>query len=260
MTKKEMLKLTKDGKMTEEIINGLKKIELTRLEDVLLDMPESKENNELITLVVNRMTELEDTKRDDDLQQVASAKGTKEEKKDASKETPIKATVNKKIAPKTKEAPKNKGKKETLKTKEKATPQAKEALKAGEAPKKGKEVTQVDFSKYSGYELERIFRSNYSSLNKEDKKVHNALNKEYESLKRGDKINITVEGDINNEYGVAPCTIVYRDNVSAIAVDIETYSKYELNRITWAKREIVKHRVLENGTVETMILLIDKVN
>ena len=258
MTKKEMLKLTKDGKMTEEIINRLKKIELTRLEDVLLDMPESKENDQLITLVVNRMTELEDTKRDDDLQQVASAKGTKEEKKDASKETPIKATVNKKIAPKT-----NKDKKkakETPKTKEKATPQAKEALKAGEAPKKGKEVTQVDFSKYSGYELERIFRSNYSSLNKDDKKVHNALNKEYESLKRGDKINITVEGDIDNEYGVAPCTIVYRDNVSAIAVDIETYSKYELNRITWAKREIVKHRVLENGTVETMILLIDKVN
>lgn len=258
MTKKEMLKLTKDGKMTEEIINGLKKIELTRLEDVLLDMPESKENNELITLIVNRMTELEDTKRDDDLQQVASAKGTKEEKKDASKETPIKSTVIKKIAPKT-----NKDKKkakETPKIKEKATPQAKEALKAEEAPKKGKEVTQVDFSKYSGYELERIFRSNYSSLNKEDKKVHNALNKEYESLKRGDKINITVEGDINNEYGVAPCTIVYRDNVSAIAVDIETYSKYELNRITWAKREIVKHRVLENGTVETMILLIDKVN
>lgn len=258
MTKKEMLKLTKDGKMTEEIINGLKKIELTRLEDVLLDMPESKENNELITLVVNRMTELEDTRRDDDLQQVASAKGTKEEKKATSKETPIKSTVNKKIAPKT-----NKDKKkakETPKIKEKATPQAKEALKAEEAPKKGKEVTQVDFSKYSGYELERIFRSNYSSLNKEDKKVHNALNKEYESLKRGDKINITVEGDINNEYGVAPCTIVYRDNVSAIAVDIETYSKYELNRITWAKREIVKHRVLENGTVETMILLIDKVN
>ena len=258
MTKKEMLKLTKDGKMTEEIINGLKKIELTKLEDVLLDMPESKENDQLITLVVNRMTELEDTKRDDDLQQVASAKGTKEEKKDASKETPIKATVSKKIAPKT-----NKDKKkakETPKTKEKATPQAKEALKAEEAPKKGKEVTQVDFSKYSGYELERIFRSNYSSLNKDDKKVHNALNKEYESLKRGDKINITVEGDINNEYGVAPCTIVYRDNVSAIAVDIETYSKYELNRITWAKREIVKHRVLENGTVETMILLIDKVN
>ena len=258
MTKKEMLKLTKDGKMTEEIINGLKKIELTRLEDVLLDMPESKENDLLITLVVNRMTELEDTKRDDDLQQVASAKGTKEEKKDASKETPIKATVSKKIAPKT-----NKDKKkakETPKTKEKATPQAKEALKAAEAPKKGKEVTQVDFSKYSGYELERIFRSNYSSLNKDDKKVHNALNKEYESLKRGDKINITVEGDIDNEYGVAPCTIVYRDNVSAIAVDIETYSKYELNRITWAKREIVKHRVLENGTVETMILLINKVN
>lgn len=253
-----MLKLTKDGKMTEEIINGLKKIELTRLEDVLLDMPESKENDQLITLVVKRMTELEDTKRDDDLQQVASTKTVKE--KATTKGKAIKTTKDKKEAPKTKEAPKNKGKKETPKIKEKATPQAKEALKAEEAPKKGKEVTQVDFSKYSGYELERIFRSNYSSLNKEDKKVHNALNKEYESLKRGDKINITVEGDINNEYGVAPCTVVYRDNVSAIAVDIETYSKYELNRITWAKREIVKHRVLENGTVETMILLIDKVN
>lgn len=243
MTKKEMKQLISNKGLTKEVIKGLKKNELVKLEDVLMDADANKYVDEMLELTTEAIASLDNVKRDEDVKKVASEKSKKVEAPKAPKN-------NKKKV----EAPKVEDKKEAPKEdKKKETPKVDDKKK--EAPKDEK----VDFSKFNGYQLERIFRSPFSALSKEDKKVHTALNKEYDNLKKGDKVAISVKGDVNGEYAVANCLIVYRDAVSAIAVDVETSSKYEINRIKWALKTDFKHTIHEDGTVTTMELNIEPI-
>lgn len=240
MTKKEMKQLIVNKGLTKEVIKGLKKSELVKLEDVLMDADANKYVDEMLELTTEAIASLDNVKRDEDVKKVASEKSKKVEAPKAPKN-------NKKKV----EAPKVEDKKEAPKE----APKAPKEDKKKEAPKEDK----VDFSKFNGYQLERIFRSPYNALSKEDKKIHTALNKEYDKLRKGDKVAISVKGDDIGEYAVANCLIVYRDAVSAIAVDIETSSKYEINRIKWALKTDFKHTIHEDGTVTTMELNIEPI-
>ena len=250
MKKADLKQLILNKGVNQEIINSLTLKQLNTLDGLLFEQEPSKYIDELLELVVARIEEL-NSKANKNLKSVASEKNSK------------KAPKAPKAQKEVKEVKKEEGKKEAPKApKEDKKSNKKEAPvdNSKKAPVEDKKALTVDFSKYTGYDLEMIFRSPYNALNKEDKKVHTALNKEYEKLKKGDRVFMTVEGDIEGVYGVIPTTIVYRDAVSAIAVDIETFSKYEINRISWAKKEIVRNRVLANGTIETMIFLIQDNN
>ena len=250
MTKKEMNNLIKTEGLNKEIINGLKKLELAKLESLLFEAQPTEYVDSMIELVAEAMENLKNVKRDEETKAVASEKNTK--KKGAPK------------APKDtkKEVKEDKAPKEAPKAPKEAPKAPKEAPKAPKDTKKDKAPTEVpkddkiDFSKFNGYDLERIWKSNFNALSKEDKKIHTAINKEYEQLKKGQKLQISVLDDPHGEYAVANCLVVYRDALSAIAVDIETYSKYEINRIKWAMKRDFKHTITENGNVNTMELVI----
>lgn len=243
MTKKEMKELISNKGLTKELIKGLKKSDLTRLESTLMDAEASNYVDEMLELTVETLASLEDVKRDEDVKKVASNKSKKVEAPKEDKKKKV-------------EAPKNNKKKAEAPKEEKKVEAPKEAPKE----EKKKEVA-VDFSKYTGYQLERIFKSQYSVLSKEEKRVHTALNKEYEKLKKGMRVNISVkpEFDPNGEYAVAQCMIVYRDAVSAIAVDSNTFSKYEINRIKWALKTDYKNYMAEDGSFQSMELAIEVV-
>ena len=236
MTKKEMNNLIKTEGLNKEIINGLKKLELAKLESLLFEAQPTDYIDNMIELVAEAMENLKNVKRDEETKAVASEKNTK-----------------KKGAPK---APKD-TKKEVKEDKApKEAPKAPKDTKKDKAPTEVPKDDKIDFSKFNGYDLERIWKSNFNALSKEDKKIHTAINKEYEQLKKGQKLQISVLDDPHGEYAVANCLVVYRDALSAIAVDIETYSKYEINRIKWAMKRDFKHTITENGNVNTMELVI----
>lgn len=238
-----MNNLIKTEGLNKEIINGLKKLELAKLESLLFEAQPTEYVDSMIELVAEAMENLKNVKRDEETKAVASEKNTKK------KGAPKAPKAQKEVKEVKKEAPKA----------EKEAPKAPKDTKKDKAPKAPTEAPKddkVDFSKYNGYDLERIWKSPFNALSKEDKKIHTAINKEYELLKKGQKVNISVLDDPNGEYEVAECLIVYRDALSAIAVDVNTFSKYEINRIKWAMKRDFKHSIKEDGTVHTMELLI----
>lgn len=253
-----MNNLIKTEGLNKEIIGTLKKIELAKLESLLFEAQPTEYIDSMIEAVAEAMENLSNVKRDEEVKAVASNKNTK---KNAPKAPKANKEGDKKEEVK-KEAPKANKDDKKKENKKKEAPKASEApTEAPKAPKdkkddKPKEEPKIDFSKFNGYDLERIYRSNFNSLSKEDKKIHTAINKEYELLKKGQKLQISVLDDPQGEYAVANCLVVYRDAVSAIAVDVETYSKYEINRIKWAMKRDFKHTITENGNVNTMELVI----
>lgn len=235
-----MNNLIKTEGLNKEIIGTLKKLELAKLESLLFEAQPTDYIDNMIELVAEAMENLKNVKRDEEIKSVASEKNTK--KKGAPKAQKEVKEVKKEAPKAQKEAPK--------------APKDTKKDKAPKAPTEAPKDDKIDFSKYNGYDLERIWKSNFNALSKEDKKIHTAINKEYEQLKKGQKLQISVLDDLQGEYAVANCLVVYRDALSAIAVDVETYSKYEINRIKWAMKRDFKHTITENGNVNTMELVI----
>lgn len=235
-----MNNLIKTEGLNKEIIGTLKKLELAKLESLLFEAQPTDYIDNMIELVAEAMENLKNVKRDEEIKSVASEKNTKK------KGAPKAQKEVKEVKEVKKEAPKA----------QKEAPKAPKDTKKDKAPTEAPKDDKIDFSKYNGYDLERIWKSNFNALSKEDKKIHTAINKEYELLKKGQKLQISVLDDLQGEYAVANCLVVYRDALSAIAVDVETYSKYEINRIKWAMKRDFKHTITENGNVNTMELVI----